>query len=134
MSMGVVLVSCSVMNTPNMGNVYGGNSQGTLPQVEREYQDLVKSYQQDTAGLLGDLINNNPNSSEASIVIENTSPCNMVLSISGNNYFKKIPLGAGKTNGVIVKKGNYRLSGYVCQSMYNQVKNVNESISIKLGN
>ncbi len=128
-----VLASCAGFSMPATGGSYPVNSTNTV-QVEKEYQELAKNYDQNTAGIVDELINGNPNSTTASVLVENTSPCNLVLSIAGNNYFKKIPIGAGQTRGALVNKGTYRLSASVCGSGYNSVKNIQETISIKLRN
>jgi hypothetical protein len=59
-------------------------------QVEREYQALIKTYKSETAEVLTHLLNDSSNDQRTSITIENKSRCNMVLTISGNNYFKKV--------------------------------------------
>ena len=43
----------------------------------------------------------------------------MVLIVSSSNYYKKIPIGAGKIGSVMIP---YKLSGMVCQSVYQTSK------------
>lgn len=134
----IVLISCSV----NYGgypirNPYPANSGGSsAANTEREYNELMKTHKPETAEVLNDLLNNDdPGNPKTSISVNNSSPCNMVLTISGNNFFKKIPIGAGKTGYTMVTKNqNYSLSGMVCNSRYQSTKFITTSFSITLRN
>lgn len=104
-------------------------------QTEREYQALIKVYKPETAEVLNSLFNDSSNSPNVSITVENQSNCNMVLTISGKNYFKKIPIGAHKTGAAMVPKNqNYNLSGMLCNSVYEKTKFITNSFNIKLSN
>ena len=134
----IVLTSCSV----NYGgypirNPYPANSGGSsAANTEREYNELMKTHKPETAQVLNDLLNNDdPGNPKTSISVNNSSPCNMVLTISGNNFFKKIPIGAGKTGYTMVTKNqNYSLSGMVCNSRNQSTKFITTSFSITLRN
>jgi len=103
-------------------------------QVEREYNALIKTYKPETAAVLTDLLNGS-DGNETAITVENNSRCNMVLTISGNNYFKKIPIGANKIGSAMVPKNqNYNLSGMLCNSVYQKTKFMTTSYNIKLSN
>jgi hypothetical protein len=59
----------------------------------------------------------------------------MVLTISGNNYFKKIPIASGKIGSVMVPKNqNYNFSGTICSSVYQKTKFISSSYSTKISN
>ncbi|KAB1229125.1 DUF6759 domain-containing protein [Chryseobacterium viscerum] len=131
----MILTSCNV----NYGGYpvrtsYPGNNSGSTANTEREYNELIKVYKPETADVLNDLLNSDdPKNPKTSISVENKSPCNMVLTVSGNNFFKKIPIGAGKIGYTMVPKNqNYRLSGVICNSNYQSTKFVTTSYSIKL--
>ncbi|WP_312286458.1 DUF6759 domain-containing protein [Chryseobacterium gleum] len=136
----VILAGCNV----NYGGYPGrtsypypaGNSAGNRANTEREYNELIKTYKPETAEVLNDLLNNDdPQNPRTSISVENKSSCNMVLTISGGNFFKKIPIGAGKIGYTMVPKNqNYRLSGVLCNSTYQSTKFITTSYSIKLSN
>lgn len=103
--------------------------------TEQEYQALLKIYKPETADVLNDLLNSSSNSTKTSVSVENKSRCNMVLMISGNNYFKKIPIAAGKIGYAMVPKNqNYSLSAMVCNSKYQKTKFIANSYSIMLSN
>ncbi|ANF51072.1 competence protein ComL [Chryseobacterium glaciei] len=110
------------------------NTNNSAGQVEREYSTLIKTYKPETAKVLTDLLNGS-DGDETSITVENNSRCNMVLTISGNNYFKKIPIGTNKIGTAMVPKNqNYNLSGMLCNSVYQKTKFITTSYNIKLSN
>lgn len=111
------------------------SSTSSASQTEREYSTLIKTYKPETAEVLTDLLNDSSDSPKTSVTIENKSRCNMVITISGNNYFKKIPIGAGKIGYAMVPKNqNYNLSGRVCESVYQKTKFITGSYNISLSN
>ncbi|WP_336717079.1 DUF6759 domain-containing protein [Chryseobacterium mucoviscidosis] len=125
--------SDSVKNLKTNSNA--GNRTFTANQTELEYQTLLKTYKSETAAVLTDLLNGSEDSPNTSITVENNSRCNMVLTISGNNYFKKIPIGANKIGSAMVPKNqNYNISGMVCNSVYNKTKFISSSYNVTLSN
>lgn len=106
-----------------------------VSQTEQEYNTLIKTYKPETADVLTDLLNNSSNSPKTSITVTNKSSCNMVLTITGKNYSKKIPIGAGKIGyAMVLKNQNYNLSGMVCNSVYKKTQFISSSYSITLSN
>ncbi|MDR3025710.1 DUF6759 domain-containing protein [Chryseobacterium sp.] len=135
----LILASCNVNYSSYPGRTSYPSStsnSGNRANTEREYNELIKTYKPETADVLNDLLNSDdPKNPKTSISVENKSPCNMVLTVSGNNFFKKIPIGAGKIGYTMVPKNqNYRLSGVLCNSAYQSTKFVTTSYSIKLSN
>ncbi|WP_250255579.1 DUF6759 domain-containing protein [Chryseobacterium sp. Marseille-Q3244] len=134
----MILTSCSVnyggypIRNPYPTNTGGGSAANT----EREYNELMKTHKPETAEVLTDLLNEtDPTNLRTSLSVENASRCNMVLTISGNGYFKKVPIGAGKIGAVMVPKNqSYRLSGMLCNSSYQSTKFITSSYNIKLSN
>jgi hypothetical protein len=137
----IILVSCEAnyANYPirtsypsNSGNSTGNTAMNT----EREYNELIKTYKPETADVLTDLLNeDSPTNPRTSISVENKSPCNMVLTVSGNGFFKKIPIASGKVGyTMVLKNQNYRLSGMLCNSSYQSTKFVTTSHAIKISN
>ncbi|SKB84516.1 hypothetical protein SAMN05421800_11096 [Chryseobacterium balustinum] len=118
---------------PTPSNI--GTKTNFAAQTEREYQALLKTYKPETTEVLNSLFNDSSNSPNVSITVENQSNCNMVLTISSKNYFKKIPIGAHKTGAVMAPKNqNYNLSGMLCNSVYEKTKFITNSFNIKLSN
>ncbi|WP_292010039.1 DUF6759 domain-containing protein [Chryseobacterium sp.] len=137
----IILVSCNVnYNTrypirKTFPTVSGTNSRVSTAAVEREYNELLKTYKPETTEVLNDILSNSTDDPRTSITVENKSSCNMVLSINGNNYSKKIPIGAGKMGYAMVPRNqNYKLSGIVCGSTYQANKFITNSTSITLSN
>ncbi|WP_263602153.1 DUF6759 domain-containing protein [Chryseobacterium sp. PET-29] len=112
-----------------------GSSTTSAAQVEREYQALIKTYKSETSEVLNYLLNDSSNDSRTAITVENNSRCNMVLTISGNNYFKKVPIAANKIGAVMVPKNqNYNLSGMICDAVYQKTKFITGPYEVKLSN
>jgi len=112
-----------------------GSSTTSPAQAEREYQALVKTYKSETAEVLTYLLNDSSNDPRTSVTVENSSRCNMVLTISGNNYFKKIPIASNKMAAVMVPKNqNYNLSGMICDAVYQKTKFISGPYEVKLSN
>lgn len=129
--------SCSV----NYGSyptrtTYPTGSGNSAAGTEREYAELIKTYKPETADVLNDLLNADSSSNpKTSISVENQSRCHMVLTVSGNGFFKKIPIASGKIGYTMVPKNqNYRLSGMLCNASYQSTKFISTSYSIKIRN
>lgn len=138
-SASLLLISCST--TYHTGTSAASKSpqpRSTVPsisQTEQEYNTLIKTYKPETADVLTDLFNESSNSPKTSITVTNKSRCNMVLTINGKNYSKKIPIGAGKIGyAMVLKNQNYNLSGMVCNSVYKKTQFIPSSYSITLSN
>lgn len=136
----VILNSCGTTNyrsTPpatRPRTTIPSNTNNSAGQVEREYSTLIKTYKPETAEVLTDLLNGS-DGDKTSVTVENKSRCNMVLTISGNNYFKKIPIGTNKIGTAMVPKNqNYNLSGMLCNSVYQKTKFITTSYNITLSN
>lgn len=130
-------ISCNV----NYGNyptrtTYPTGSGSSSASTEREYAELIKTYKPETADVLNDLLNaDSPSNPKTSISVENQSRCNMVLTVSGNGFFKKIPIASGKVGYTMVPKNqNYRLSGMLCNASYQSTKFISTSYAIKISN
>ncbi|AKK72197.1 DUF6759 domain-containing protein [Chryseobacterium gallinarum] len=132
----LVLTSCNTINYGGypIRNSYPARNSGSVANTEREYNELMKTYKPETAEVLTDLLNNDdPSNPRTSISVNNKSSCNMVLTISGNNFFRKIPIGAGKIGYAMVPRNqNYRLSGMLCNSSYQSTKYITSSYNISL--
>lgn len=112
-----------------------GSGTTSAAQAEREYQALIKTYKSETAEVLTYLLNDSSADPRTSITVENNSRCNMVLTISGNNYYKKVPIAASKIGAVMVPKNqNYNLSGMICDAVYQKTKFISGPYEIKLSN
>ncbi|MBL1219245.1 competence protein ComL [Chryseobacterium sp. L7] len=134
----LILISCNANygSYPVRTTYPASGSGNTAMSTEREYSELIKTYKPETAEVLTDLLNSDsPDNPRTSISVENKSPCNMVLTVSGNGFFKKIPIASGKVGYTMVQKNqNYRLSGMLCNSSYQSTKFISTSYAIKISN
>lgn len=128
---------CSVnySNYPTRTTPSSGSA-STAFNTEREYAELSRTYKPETTEVLNDLLNGDSASNpKTSISVENRSRCNMVLTVSGNGFFKKIPIASGKVGYTMVPKNqNYKLSGMLCNSSYQSTKFISTSYAVKLSN
>ncbi|KPH12258.1 DUF6759 domain-containing protein [Chryseobacterium sp. ERMR1:04] len=137
----IILHSCGVNPTSNypvkrtsLPKNTTAHSTNSASQVEMEYNTLIKTYKPETTEVLNDILNGSEGD-KTSITVENNSRCNMVLTISGTHYFKKIPIAANKTGYAMVPKNqNYNLSGMLCNSVYKKTTFVTSTYKIKLSN
>lgn len=130
-----ILISCNAnYSTYPIRTSYPSRSGSSVNNTDREYNELIKTYKPETAEVLNDLLNSDsPGNPKTSISVENKSSCNMVLTVSGNNFFKKIPIAVGKIGYTMVPKNqNYKLSAMVCTSLYQSTQFISSSYSIKL--
>jgi hypothetical protein len=129
----IVFVIFLVLNS--CGSAYNNYPvKSSTSNTEREFNEVLKTYKSETAEVLTYLMNEtSPNDPKTALTVENISRCNMVLTVSSNNYYKKIPIGAGKIGSVMIPKNQtYKLSGMVCKSAYQSSKFISDSYSIKL--
>lgn len=124
------------VNTTDRGRTSNRKIQtSSTDQAETEYQALSRTYKSETAAVLTDLLNGSEGSPDTSIRIENKSRCNIVLTVSGTNYFKKIPIAADKIGSAMLPKNqNYTISGRVCNSVYQKTKFITGSYKITVSN
>ncbi|MBU4537137.1 MAG: hypothetical protein L6264_00200 [Weeksellaceae bacterium] len=84
-----------------------------------------------TADLLNHLFNTDPSSKTAYVQIVNKSKCNLIVKISGRNYYN-LDVPANNQNFILVDKGNYTLTTSVCDAKYSSVKNISKDVVVTL--
>lgn len=84
-----------------------------------------------TADLLNHLFNTDPSSRTAYIQLVNKSKCNLIVKISGKNFYN-LDVPANNQNFILVDKGNYTITTMVCDAKYSSVKNINKDIVLTL--
>lgn len=105
---------------------------------EEEFQMLMTSnpieHKNTTVKILNSLFDNDPNSKESIVMIENNSDCNMIMRIEGIGITKyRLPIPAHSDNTIVVAKGDYLFSGLVCGAQYASQKTVQKAIIVQLG-
>ncbi len=104
-----------------------------------EYKALMNvssaEHKNKTVKLLNTLFDNDPNSKECIVMIQNKSDCDIIVRITGskpeNSY--KLPVPAHNENSIVVAKGDYNLSSVVCGSQYVSKKSIQKAIMVALG-
>ncbi|MFC0344394.1 DUF6759 domain-containing protein [Epilithonimonas hispanica] len=84
-----------------------------------------------TAAILTNLFDNNPNKKEAVIQIVNKSKCVLVVKINGKKFYN-LTVPSNGQNYILVEKGNYNLTTSICDAKYNQNKAITKDIIITL--
>ena len=87
-----------------------------------------------TVKILNSLFDNDPNSKECIVMIENKSDCNMIVRIEGiGNTRYRLPVPAHGDNSIVVQKGDYLLSSIVCGAQYASQKTIQKPLVVALG-
>lgn len=103
-----------------------------------EFKMLVASnpieHKNNTVKILNSLFDNDPNSKESIVMIENKSQCNIIMRIEGvGNTKYRLPIPANAQNTIVVAKGDYLFSSLVCGAQYASQKTVQKAIMVSLG-
>ena len=87
-----------------------------------------------TVKILNSLFDNDPNSKECIIMIENKSDCNIIVRIEGiGNTKYRLPVPAGGDNSIVIQKGDYLLTSIVCGAQYASQKTIQKPLMVALG-
>jgi hypothetical protein len=114
-------------------------SKGIINSEEEEEFNMLMSenpteHKDKTVKVLNSLFDNDPNSKESIVMIENKSDCNMIMRIEGVGYSKyRLAIPAKDDNAIVVAKGDYLFSSIVCGTQYTSQKTVQRSIIVSLG-
>lgn len=91
-------------------------------------------HKHNTVKVLNALFDNDPNSKESIVMIENKSVCNMIMRIEGvGNTRYRLAIAAKSDNTIVVAKGDYLFSSLVCGAQYASQKTVQKAIMVALG-
>ncbi|UOE38568.1 MULTISPECIES: DUF6759 domain-containing protein [Chryseobacterium] len=126
-------------------NVYIENSESAknttiaIPDTEAaEFNMLMAEnpaeHKDKTVKILNSLFDNDPNSKECIILIQNKSDCNIIVRIDGvGNTKYRLPVPAQSDNSIVVQKGDYLLSSIVCGAQYASQKTIQKPLMVALG-
>lgn len=88
-----------------------------------------------TVNILNSLFDNDPNSKESIVLIENNSNCNMIVRLDGvGNANYRLAVPSKSENSIVVQKGSYLFSSKVCGSQYAAQKMVQKAMMVSLNN
>lgn len=102
-----------------------------------EYKRLLAStsreHQDKTVKLLNAMFNEDITSKEVILLFRNNSDCNLVVRISGKDFYN-MAVPAKSENFIVINKGNYTLASNVCDILYSSKKDLNKSIFLTINN
>lgn len=130
----------SVPQSTDAGSFSGYSSVATLDAAEQEEFALLMStspveHKNKTVKILNSLFDNDPNSKESIVLIENKSDCNMILRIDGVGNFKyRLAIPSRAENSIVVQKGDYLFTSKVCGAQYASQKTIQKAIMVSLDN
>ncbi len=88
-----------------------------------------------TVKILNALFDNDPNSKETTVLIKNTSDCDIIVRIEGIGYTKfRLAVASKSENTIVVPKGDYLFTSIVCGAQYASQKSLRKAIMVTLGN
>lgn len=120
-------------------NVKSFTSTGMTTSEQDEFDMLMSSssaeHQQKTVKILNALFDNDPNSRETTVLVENKSDCDIIVRMEGANNLKyRLPVASKTQNTIVIQKGDYLFSSIVCGAQYASQKTVGKAIMVALGN
>lgn len=96
-------------------------------EFERLMKEGSREHSSKTVAVLNALFDQDVNSKEAILHIQNKSNCNMILRVRNRNKYYNMPVPANGENTIVVDKGIYQLSGNLCRIPYTSTKTINKS-------
>lgn len=122
-------------SSPNTASTFGGKS---LDTEAEEFKMLLSvspiEQKNNTVKILNSLFDNNPESKESIVLIENKSDCNLIMRLDGvGNTKYRLPVPAHAQNTIVVSKGDYLFSSLVCGGQYASQKSIQKAIMVSLG-
>lgn len=100
-----------------------------------EYSKLIAqnsgSHKEKTVKLLNQLFDNDAANKDAILLIENKSDCNMIVRIRGKEACN-LAVPARGENSLVLKKGDYQLTGNACATQYSSVKSIAKNMLVTL--
>lgn len=135
-----------VSNSQNISVGKISNSATTVPSntstsaSEQEEFDLLMNASSTekinkTVQALNSLFDNDPNSKECIVMIENKSDCNIIVRIEGIGYTKfRLAIPSKGENSIVIPKGDYLFTSIVCGAQYASQKTIQQPLMVALGN
>lgn len=114
----------SVMNNPNSDEA---------EEFKKLIAETSKEHSEKTVKLLNTLFDQDINSKEAILLIQNNSDCNMIVRINGKAFYN-LAVPAHGENSLVLNKGRYDLTSLVCGSKYQSTKDIQKSMVVILNN
>ena len=106
---------------------------GTTDEEEFRFliEESAKEHQEKTVRLLNQLFDNDINNDKAILLVKNEGNCNIIVRIQGNEQYN-LAVPARGENFLTIEKGEYRLSGNMCEAKYYSAKSIGQNIMVTL--
>ena len=102
---------------------------------EQEFRKLMSetsaAHKEKTVKLLNQLFDDDDANDKAILLIKNDGDCNMIIRIHGNEHYN-LAVPARGENFVTIKKGDYHLSGNMCEASYTSTKSIGKNVLVTL--
>ena len=95
--------------------------------------ETTTEHKEKTIKLLNTMFNEDINKNEAILLFRNNSDCNMVLKINGEKFYN-LAVPSHNENFIVLNKGNYSISGNVCDVKYTSQKQIKKNIQVVINN
>lgn len=132
--------------TPNP-NIVTSNQAGNTSETSTTYVDPELAefemlmnvnpieHKNKTVQILNSLFDNDPNSKEVIVMIENASDCNIIVRMEGVGHSKyRLAIPAKQEGSIVINKGDYLFTSLVCGAQYASQKTVQKALMVTLSN
>lgn len=114
-------------------HIMNGSNSSEAEEYKRLLASTSKEHQDKTVKLLNAMFNEDITSKEVILLFRNNSDCNLVVRISGKDFYN-MAVPAKSENFIVVNKGNYTLASNVCDILYSSKKDLNKSMFLTINN
>lgn len=102
---------------------------------KEEFKELWKKdsiEKSNTAAVsLNVLLSDNPNEKRVSVMVKNTSNCDIILRFAGEKAYN-LPIKKNDKNFLVIEKGEYYLGANLCHSRFSSGKTFTDSVTLTL--
>lgn len=121
----------AVKKTTTVSKVSSPDYFGEAEEYNRLTAETAAAHKDKTVKLLNAMFDQDPNSKEAILMVQNQSDCNMIVRIQGDkNYNLTVP--AHGENSIVLKKASYQLKSNVCDAQYASTKDLRKGMVVTL--
>lgn len=125
------LISCGTYETAS-------TKPTAVTAAEMERQEFKELYKKDSlekrnmaAASLNVLLNDDPDNKLVSVIVKNTSPCDIILRFAGQKPYN-LPIKKNDKNFLVIEKGEYYLGANMCHSRFSSSRNFTDSITLTI--
>ncbi|TXF77205.1 DUF6759 domain-containing protein [Chryseobacterium sp.] len=101
----------------------------------KEYAQILEEskalHSKNTVKVLNQLFNSDQSNTDAILLVQNNSDCNMILRIQGSKYYNLAVPSHGE-NSIVIPQGDYMLSTNLCDLSYVSNKKITKNVVVAL--